>query len=1282
MGENGDRVSVTEVRDATMMDVGDGSRPPGDPPDGTEWVRKVTGFMTGGRPSPEAILGNDFVSERMRLEFPDGEDGEPVITIEEEVLEAMNGLWKQCLIVRVLGRNVAIQVLSKKLREMWKPKGWMTVTDLPRQYYLIRFEKEEEFLEALTGGPWKMFGSYLLVKRWSLDFNPMSDEIATTPVWVRLSNIPVNFYHQAILFGIAKGLGTPVKVDTTTRQFERARFARVCVEIDLSKTLKGSVLVNGNRYFVSYEGLTNICSGCGIYGHAVHNCPKRVVEEAMVNAVEEVAAKTPRFTPIVTRPQTQDEDGYTVVRRGRRSQPPVKQITFSAGVPQENHQRNLREISGQEIRRNMEDSNKVPNLDKEVNISVSNPFKLLEEDGNIAISAERQEDIEGNKENVLTRSDSKIGRSDAQAREGRVIGSIGKETGPFREGPHEKNPGRNNKSGSGPKIKSRITKPTRGLVFGQKGSEVELSSSGKRMRVENDSAGRPGGSFNVSGQEKKADSDGLATSIGGEVKSMEESGDGEQRNMEIVTVVDPLVGSACDGSSAAIRYMLKKFKSDILALFETHAEGDRAQRICRGLGFDNSFRVDAIGQSGGIWLLWREEVGSVEIVKASSQFIHTRITKDAEVVHLIVVYAAPTVSRRSGLWNELRDEMQNVTEPVVVGGDFNTIVRLDERSGGNGMLSADSVAFGEWMSELSLIDMGFRGGKFTWRRGRETRTFVAKRLDRVLCCASARLRWQEAVITHLPFFSSDHAPLYLQLTPEVRGDPRRRPFRFEAAWLQHEGFKELLTSSWNNRLTTPAALELLRVKLRKWNKEVFGDVKNKKEKLMKDIETIQNQLEITQTDDLLRKEEELLKEFEVVLEQEEMIWFQKSREKVIAHGDRNTKFFHTSTIIRRRRNRIEALKGDDGVWIADAKELETLALDYYRRLYSMEDVDDIVDRLPTEGFTPLAAADLGFLQRDFTAAEVEGALRSMGSYKAPGPDGFQPVFYQKCWETVGESVVQFVLNFFESGELPVTLNDALVVLIPKVGKPEKVTQFRPISLCNVLFKSITKAMVVRLKGIISLLIGPAQSSFIPGRLSTDNIVIVQEAVHSMRRKKGRKGWMLLKLDLEKAYDRIRWDFLEDTLRAARFPENWILWIMRCVTGPSMNLLWNGEKTDAFKPARGLRQGDPLSPYLFVLCLERLCHLIDRAVGSKEWKPITLSRGGPQLSHICFADDLILFAEASVSQIKVIRKILERFCVASEEDKQNHVWCRVGESKFTTSRMERESFKLGRTDYND
>ena len=519
-------------------------------------------------------------------------------------------------------------------------------------------------------------------------------------------------------------------------------------------------------------------------------------------------------------------------------------------------------------------------------------------------------------------------------------------------------------------------------------------------------------------------------------------------------------------------------------------------------------------------------------------------------------------------------------------------------------------------------------------------------MDRVLCSAHAHLKWQDAVVNHLPFFSSDHVSLYMQLSPEVKRDPSRRPFRFEAAWLKHDGFKELLQNSWKTDVSTPNALSGLRRTLQKWNREVFGMVQQKKEKLVTDIKAVQDLIELAPTDVMLTKEADLITELDGVLEQEEVLWFQKSREKWIALGDRNTQYFHTSTIIRRRRNMIEMLKNDDDQWVSESQELEGMAIEYYKKLYSMDDVEEEVDNLAPDGFEELTTGELAALNKPFTNLEVENSVRSMGSFKAPGPDGYKPIFYQDCWSVVGESVTKFVLNFFETGQLPPKTNDALLVLIAKVSKPERMSQFRPISLCNVLFKIITKIMVIRLKKLMPKLIGPTQSSFIPGRLSVDNIVVVQEAVHSMRRKKGRKGWMLLKLDLEKPYDRVRWDFLEDTLKAARLPGAWVQWIMQCVTGPSMSVLWNGEKTDGFAPRRGLRQGDPLSPYLFVMCLERLCHQIDRAVGAKRWKPIRMSCGGPMLSHICFADDLILFAEASVAQIRVIRGILEAFCKSS------------------------------------
>lgn len=151
---------------------------------------------------------------------------------------------------------------------------------------------------------------------------------------------------------------------------------------------------------------------------------------------------------------------------------------------------------------------------------------------------------------------------------------------------------------------------------------------------------------------------------------------------------------------------------------------------------------------------------------------------------------------------------------------------------------------------------------------------------------------------------------------------------------------------------------------------------------------IQVLVDSTPTDALLKEEETLVKELEEVLLQEEIFWFQKSREKLMALGDINTKYFHTSTIIRRRRNRIEMLKDDAGAWITNAQDLENVVVEYYNRLYSMVDVEQDMEKLTQVGFEKLTDQELNGLNKVFLGTEVESSIRSMGKYKAPGPDGY------------------------------------------------------------------------------------------------------------------------------------------------------------------------------------------------------------------------------------------------------------------------------------------------------
>lgn len=206
---------------------------------------------------------------------------------------------------------------------------------------------------------------------------------------------------------------------------------------------------------------------------------------------------------------------------------------------------------------------------------------------------------------------------------------------------------------------------------------------------------------------------------------------------------------------------------------------------------------------------------------------------------------------------------------------------------------------------------------------------------------------------------------------------------------------------------------------------------------------------------------------------------------------------------------------------------------------------------------------------------------------------------------MGGQICELVLKAFLEPKTIRNFNQANIVLIPKVDSPMSVRDMRPISLCNVSFKIITKLIASRLRGIMEFIIGQQQCSFIAGRTSCDNIIIAQEAIHFMRSKLGRKGYVALKVDMEKAYDRLDWKFLEKTLHDIGLQDHLIKVIMTCITSASMKVLWNGEEGSTFQPSRGVRQGDSLSPYLIVMCMERLSHLIQAEVGNGKWNALKM-----------------------------------------------------------------------------
>ena len=169
-----------------------------------------------------------------------------------------------------------------------------------------------------------------------------------------------------------------------------------------------------------------------------------------------------------------------------------------------------------------------------------------------------------------------------------------------------------------------------------------------------------------------------------------------------------------------------------------------------------------------------------------------------------------------------------------------------------------------------------------------------------------------------------------------------------------------------------------------------------------------------------------------------------------------------------------------------------------------------------------------------------------------------------------------------------------------------------------------------------------------GRKGIDNIIIAQEIIHGLGKKKGRTGYMALKIDLEKAYDKLEWSFIRDMLIRVNLPKDIIDLIMSCVSTVSTSILFNGEALDPIFPSRGIRQGDPIFPYLFIMCMDYLGQLIEEKCSGKLWHPVKASQSGPVFSHLFFADDLILFAKSDGVNSAAIRDVLDTFCSISRQ----------------------------------
>ncbi|XP_010451528.1 PREDICTED: uncharacterized protein LOC104733662 [Camelina sativa] len=322
-------------------------------------------------------------------------------------------------------------------------------------------------------------------------------------------------------------------------------------------------------------------------------------------------------------------------------------------------------------------------------------------------------------------------------------------------------------------------------------------------------------------------------------------------------------------------------------------------------------------------------------------------------------------------------------------------------------------------------------------------------------------------------------------------------------------------------------------------------------------------------DDLISQEEirGIERKLKEAYRDEELYWQQKSRKFWLRVGDKNTKFFQASTRQRRVINRIIGLFDADNVWNESVTGMENIATNYFEDLFRNSNTRGVSEML--QEVTPLISDVMNREPiRDISEAEVRKALFAMHPEKTPGPDGMTALFFQRFWSSLKGDLVALVREFFRLGSFDPRLNETNICLIPKVDRPQRMTEFRPISLCNEMFHG----------------------------LNTNH--------------RCRSEYLAFKTDMSKAYDRVEWGFLE---------------------------------------ARGLRQGDPLSPYLFILCTEVLIANIKKAEREKKVTGITIARNSPTISHLLFADDSLFFCKAEVAECQTVMEIIRNYGKASGQE---------------------------------
>ncbi|GJR82366.1 hypothetical protein Tco_0153151 [Tanacetum coccineum] len=701
-----------------------------------------------------------------------------------------------------------------------------------------------------------------------------------------------------------------------------------------------------------------------------------------------------------------------------------------------------------------------------------------------------------------------------------------------------------------------------------------------------------------------------------------------------------------------IRHVIFENKLSVCAILESHVANRNLDRLCTHVFKHWKWVSNASSCLKGTRIIvgWNHDDVDVSVIHQESQVIHTRIwiKADKKEFFCSFVYAHNYYIHRRPLWSSLCLHKRYINNrPWCLLGDFNASLFVDDTSIGPSSLDITMREFKECVETMEVMDVQRTGLHFTWNQKPKGKDGILRKLDRVL----ANLEFQDQFVgVHAifkPYRISDHSPSVLSIPSRVKLKPK--PFKFFNVAILDKRFKGLVRDGWSSHVS---GFDMFRVvkKLKGLKKPIRkmmydkGNLHANVIRLRENLDRLQADLDSDPSNVTIREEEAAaVVAFNEALLLEEKLLKQKAKITWLREGDANTAYFHKMVRSRVSRSRIDVVMDVNGA-VFQNDDVANAFINHYEVFLGQAGTTTEFD-INNLFSTRLDANEALDMIRGVSSQEVKSAMFSMGNDKSPGPDGYTAAFFKDTWDIIGSDVTKAVCEFFTNGRLLKELNHTIIALIPKVNAPARVNDYRPISCCNVLFKCISKIIANRLKDCLKRLISPNQSAFVPGRSIADNILLTQEIMHNYHLDRGVPR-CAFKVDIQKAYDTVDWEFLRAALIGFGFHDRMISWIMECVSTTSFSISINGSLHGFFKGKRGLRQGDPLSPYLFTLVMEVFTLMLHRRV--RESSSFTYHRYCSELEliNLCFADDLFLFAHGDVNSATIIKEALDEFKDAS------------------------------------